>query len=527
MKTYQCFNKKTKLYLGNEIKSGGEGKILETITDWEDSKEFVAKIYHKEMDEEKIKKLKIMVDNPPRDPMSSKGGVSIAWPIDLILDVEDNKIIGFLMPKICKCLTLVNVYSRKYRVQKAPLIDWRWLHVIAQNVASIVDAIHSKGYIIGDIKADNFLVNIETMVVTIVDTDSFQIPGKHGEIYDCQVMTKDYAAPELQNQLFKYKNGKVLRTKEHDVFSLAILIHYIIFGANPFVRKANAKDSESTSEKIIQDSIIVAGEYFGISESRIKKRKHLIPPNIVHNKLQIYIKRCFETGYDDHKFRPTAKQWKIALMQASRSLLNCDQHQSHWYNQKSGCYWCQSLEKIDYFPDFSKEEIIEVEDPAKQVVSAPVTPSLPKTSNIVINKVNFKLAYFGGGLILTGILIIIFNYYVSSFSKKSVPVIIKTSPFPMVLDKSDLLIIKDVENYFKGRWKADPNFDDNLQYILQIGKNGRLISIYGETESSILYINRTNFLKSGIKISQVRKNDKNYKVHLTLTSNGLVIVNMM
>lgn len=107
------------------------------------------------------------------------------------------------------------------------------------------------------------------------------------------------------------------------------------------------------------------------------------------------------------------------------------------------------------------------------------------------------------------------------------PVIIKTSPFPMVLDKSDLLIIKDVKNYFKGRWKADPNFDDNLQYILQIGKNGRLISIYGETESSILYINRTNFLKSGIKISQVRKNDKNYKVHLTLTSNGLVIVNMM
>jgi hypothetical protein len=60
----------------------------------------------------------------------------------------------------------------------------------------------------------------------------------------------------------------------------------------------------------------------------------------------------------------------------------------------------------------------------------------------------------------------------------------------------------DVRKYFQQRWKADPNFQDALQYRLQVGQDGRVLTIEGQTTSSRNYLSRTNFLKPGTLIAE-------------------------
>ena len=64
--------------LTKQIADSGEGQVWETNLDG-----YLAKIYH-DPTPARIAKLKVMLANPPSDPMLSHNHVSIAWVSDLL-----------------------------------------------------------------------------------------------------------------------------------------------------------------------------------------------------------------------------------------------------------------------------------------------------------------------------------------------------------------------------------------------------------------------------------------------------------
>ncbi len=103
--------------LGNQIASSGEGEVWET-----NESGYLAKIYHNPTPE-RIEKLKVMLANPPADPMKSQNHVSIAFPQDLLKN-QSGAYVGFLMPAIGQSRELTTVYNPSLRKRKAPGFNW-------------------------------------------------------------------------------------------------------------------------------------------------------------------------------------------------------------------------------------------------------------------------------------------------------------------------------------------------------------------------------------------------------------------
>jgi Domain of unknown function (DUF4335) len=83
---------------------------------------------------------------------------------------------------------------------------------------------------------------------------------------------------------------------------------------------------------------------------------------------------------------------------------------------------------------------------------------------------------------------------------------------------SESVQAKGLQGYFQGRWRADPNFDGSLQYKVNVGRNGKVISLEGADERSRVYLNKTGFLKPGEAVSKNGQQDQ--KVWLILNSTG-------
>jgi DNA-binding helix-hairpin-helix protein with protein kinase domain len=365
MKTYQSIIHNYQIQLDRHIATGGEGDI------WTTNKSgFLAKIYHSP-NLNQINKLKYMIKNPPLDNMLSRNHVSIAWPIDLLFDKTSNTTVGFIMPKVPNAKTLINVFNAEKRLQEAPGIDWFHLHVIAENVAIIVEAIHAKGYIIGDLKPQNLLVPEDTLYVSIVDTDSFQIiDTATGNIYFCPVGTPEFTPPELYGKDLK----NISRTEAHDLFSLGVIIYLLLFGEHPFsgiITNPGNSDLNSIEQRISQ------GFWPYAPSGPIKRRPSSVSLDVAHPILQQDFYLCFTVGHENPLQRPNAAAWKKALSIGRKDLAKCDKVKTHYFSQSYGkCFWCEikSNKNIDYFP--SEQSVTELPEPPQP----PRVPSVPQHS---------------------------------------------------------------------------------------------------------------------------------------------------
>ncbi|MDJ0736311.1 MAG: hypothetical protein QNJ47_19980 [Nostocaceae cyanobacterium] len=101
------------------------------------------------------------------------------------------------------------------------------------NIASIIEAIHAAGYVLGDMKPENILVNNRALP-SIIDTDSFQVRHPNNrKVYRCLVGSNGFTPPELIGKDFSIIN----QTEIHDRFRLAVIIYHLLFGESPFKGK--------------------------------------------------------------------------------------------------------------------------------------------------------------------------------------------------------------------------------------------------------------------------------------------------
>jgi DNA-binding helix-hairpin-helix protein with protein kinase domain len=168
----------------------GEGEVWRT-----QSPHHLAKLY-RQPTSSRIRKLQVMVAHPPKDPNQAMGHTSFAWPLALLHNGQ-GEVLGFLMQAIAHSVDLLDVYHPLRRQRTFARFDWRYLHVTGLNIVSMVWAIHQAGYILGDMKPQNILVNDHAMPA-FIDTDSFQVRDPETqELFPCLVGSEGFTPPEL------------------------------------------------------------------------------------------------------------------------------------------------------------------------------------------------------------------------------------------------------------------------------------------------------------------------------------------
>ena len=358
------------LSTSNLVGEGGEARIFGLRASG-----LAAKIYHKPTPEHAVK-LAAMLANPPADPMSAQGYVSIAWPRDLVqVNDESRRVLGYLMALVTDHHAAIGFYNPKVRREKRPLTNYVYLLRIARNLAAVVRAVHECGYVIGDINESNLLVS-EKALVTLVDTDSFQVPDPiTGKIYRCRVGRPEFTPPELQGRIF----SEVDRSVEHDRFGLAVLVFQLLMeGTHPFAgRFTGAGEPPSYEERI------AAGHFpYGTGKGTPYDPMPLAPPlEILPPVLRQMLLRCFEEGHRDPTLRPEARDWFNALGEAEQTLTTCLFNEQHRFSPHlRACPWCDRSRRLAGSDPFPSRKAVQAGEHLPRRASAPtVTPS-PKAA---------------------------------------------------------------------------------------------------------------------------------------------------
>ena len=342
------------LDLNSTLGHGGEARVYAVPPD----ESLVAKVYHKP-GETQARKLVAMLANPPENPMAAQGHISIAWPVDLLMSADgsdgdrkdfDQRVVGFLMPRVQGMRSLLDFYNPKTRRQKCPFFNYLYLIRTARNISAAVGALHARGYCVGDVNESNILVS-DTALVTLVDTDSFQVRDLHtGGVFRCGVGKPEFTPPELQGKNF----GQIDRLPEHDLFGLAVLIFQLLMeGTHPF-----SGIFQGTGDPPTYASRIAAGHFTYSIGRRVPYVPTPIAPSweILHPTLRQLFVQCFEDGHNNPQLRPSAQTWQAALKEAENALVCCSVNNQHRYsNHLKTCPWCERTVRLggrDPFPSW-------------------------------------------------------------------------------------------------------------------------------------------------------------------------------
>lgn len=319
------------LSLTKKIASSGEGTVWKTSY-----RGFLAKLYH-ECQSERFQKLRVMIAHPPKDPTQGQNHISLAWPKDL-LENQQGQPMGFLMPEIGESVKLSTIYNPRLRSRKAPRFNWYYLHTAALNIASSMDAVHKEGYVVGDVKPQNILVNNQALI-SIIDTDSFQVQDPYTrEVFRCLVGSEGFTPAELLGKDL----ATVDQTEIHDRFRLGVIVFLLLFGDQPFKGKWIGQGESPQPTTLIEK-----GFWPYAPQSLIRPGPNTIPLSILHPQLQSCFHQCFTQGHSQPHLRPSAQQWMAALKKAISSLSICNLESNHHYSQSYGhCYWCDRKSRL-------------------------------------------------------------------------------------------------------------------------------------------------------------------------------------
>ena len=334
---------RTPVILAQKLGSGGEGDIYALQSD----PTLVAKIYHR-FGPEHLVKLSVMITHPPADPMAERGHVSIAWPVDLLLDGRGNPV-GYLMPRAPHDRKLFTYYNMGLRLKTSPLFHYQYLLTTAANIASAAASLHDAGYVIGDVNESNILAG-DNALVTLVDTDSFQVrDAKSGRIFRSPVGKPEYTPPELQGKAFEQVN----RGPEHDAFGLGVLFFQLLLeGLHPFDGVYSRAGEPPERQECIAQGYFPHGRK---APAFFTPKPTALSLDTLAPDTRALFLLCFSEGHKNPALRPSAREWREALNQATKALTQCRQNTQHWYVTHLGtdCPWCARtvrLRGLDPFP---------------------------------------------------------------------------------------------------------------------------------------------------------------------------------
>lgn len=314
--------KRTLLHLTTRLGGGGEGIVCEGKS--ASGQRYAVKVFHEDKRHSKLPKVRAMLKT---DPESGAKKRHIAWP--LALAESQGVAVGYTMD-IVEGLELIHATEPQYRWELAHFLDLFSLHWLAENLASAVEKLHALGHVCGDFKDQNTLFNAKSLVVSLIDTDSFGIASATG--FPPDAYTEDWSPPEFLRSQTRSR-GDI--GKAHDLFSLAVLFHHLFFGVHPFSGEVVGSDDADLS---IVDAI-QQGRW--LYRNGPAPNPHSTPLTVVAPSLQELFRRAFINGHQDPHTRPSAKEWRETFRAARWRLRWCERHPLHVFDGSAGtCPWC-------------------------------------------------------------------------------------------------------------------------------------------------------------------------------------------
>jgi hypothetical protein len=348
--------------------TGGEAQIHALPQD----RHLVAKIYH-EPKEEYARKLALMLAHPPFNADDDSTRAAIVWPLELLRKPDFSKqVAGFLMPRLHAMRPLMDFYNPRARRLAAPLFTYQYLHRTARNLAAAASRLHERGYVIGDVNESNVLVS-ETALVTLVDTDSFQVRDPQTDaVFRCPVGKPEFTPPELVHTRF----ADLDRTVEHDRFGLAVLLFQILMeGTHPF-----SSVYAGAGEPPPLEARISAGHFsYDVARSSTYRPMPTAPAfATLAPPLQRLFQQAFVTGQFQPQYRPTAQAWADALHTAEQSLVTCAANAQHRYGHHlAACPWCERTKLLNGRDPFPSPAAIQRGEHLRQAVRKSTVMALP------------------------------------------------------------------------------------------------------------------------------------------------------
>lgn len=320
-----------RLSLQPALTTGGEATVYPVV----EHPQLVAKVYHRPTAPTQADKLAWMISHPLTVRRGQHPGV--AWP-QATLHYQDGRLAGYLMPRVADAVQVVSVYTPLLRQRISPDFSWQYLHRTARNLAAAFEAVHTAGYIVGDVNERNVLVS-RGATVTLVDADSFQVRATHQGrtvVHTCPVARPEYLAPER-----RHLAPHAPRSEAEDLFGLAVLIFQVLMdGSHPF----RARWVGSGEPAPLHDR--VANGWF---PHHPQPRGPVAPPPQVnlahlHPPLVAMLRRCFHDGHTQPTARPRAADWRAALDAAEAALVTCTN--GHIFsNHQRACPRCNARQR--------------------------------------------------------------------------------------------------------------------------------------------------------------------------------------
>lgn len=257
-----------------------------------------------------------------------------AWPIDAVFDKRSKRLVGYIMPYTDGREPIHNLYTPSSRVKYFPDANWKFLLYVAINVSRAFATVHKVGHLIGDVNHSNILVGEDSKVV-LIDTDSFQVRSPK-KTFLCDVGIKDYLPPELFGKNLK----QVVRSQNHDNFSLAIILFQILFlGRHPFMGRM------ITGEDVSLEAAVERLLYAYGKSARVNN----VQPPPPHMALQasdlpLHVSELFEKAFSKKALtsgRPSASDWASALDQLRREVVTCSKNANHHHAKGTACAFCR------------------------------------------------------------------------------------------------------------------------------------------------------------------------------------------
>lgn len=307
--------------LGREIASAGEGRIVEVVG----SPPRVAKLYHSGKKGIEPEKLATLIAAGSDELFKIA-----AWPMfPLHKGAADGPLVGFVMPRFSGRLDIHNLFGPEDRIKNFPDADWRTLTDVAIGCSEIFDAIHRRGFVIGDVNQKNLLVAADASV-RIVDCDSFQIKTPGGRTFRCNVGVPGFRPPELQNADL----SEVDREANHDRFGLAVMIfQLLIMGRHPYQGRGVGDIDQA-----------IAKNRFAYTRNHAYRMCQPPPGAPTLDVLPFSLAELFERAFEAPKkgrSRPTAEDWRSELVAFRAALKRCPDFVTHYYHPISRrCPWC-------------------------------------------------------------------------------------------------------------------------------------------------------------------------------------------
>ncbi|MFO0164879.1 MAG: SUMF1/EgtB/PvdO family nonheme iron enzyme [Microcystis sp.] len=480
--TYRCQLQNRLITLTQEMADSGEAKVWHTNFNG-----YLAKIYHNPHNE-RIDKLQLMVRHRPSDPNVHLNHISFAWPYSILED-KQGKVVGFLMPEVVGSETLLKlctpIMRRKYKLET----NWYFLHVVARNIAAIIQAIHLKGYVLGDIKLENILVNNRALP-TIIDTDSFQVSDPYsGKIYRCLVGSEGFTPAEL----IGVNLADVDQTEVHDRFRLGVVIYYLLFSGPPFRGLW-----QGGGDSLEQSELIRRGLWPFSGDKLLVPSNTTIPLNILHPDLHALFLRCFNEGHKFPHRRPTAKEWCDTLEAARKEVIRCGKVDNHYYSRRYGkCYWCERFSdlNLDIFASKSIATVTSTQLPKVAPTPPPVSiqssPSPIPPQRWSRRKVLITFGLFTVGTVASNIFAQLFRQNPTPPSPSPRPL---APPFTENLPNGVTLEMVGLPagQFLMGSPDSDPDARDNEKPQHQVKVNSFAIGKYPVTQAQYQAVMGTN-----------------------------------